>query len=92
MALVETTSHLYEYFPVLRNGPLAVEAKTVGEALRAVDRLAPGFAFYVCDEAGRLRQHVNVYVGDQRVRDRATLTDPVGPSSRVLIFQALSGG
>jgi hypothetical protein len=35
---------------------------------------------------------VNVFVGEERIRDRVTLTDPVGPSSRVFVFQALSGG
>ena len=92
MPTVEVTSHLYEFFPQLSAGPVSVAGGTVGEVVKAVDRMAPGFLFYVCDEAGRLRQHVNVFVGDERVRDRATLTDRVGPGSRVFILQALSGG
>ena len=68
------------------------QAATVAEVVEAVEAIAPGFAFYVCDELGRLRQHVNVYVGDERLRDRATLTDPVSDDARVLILQALSGG
>jgi molybdopterin synthase sulfur carrier subunit len=90
--VVELTPHLHAFFPALRGAELRVEAATVAEVVRALDALAPGFAFYVCDEAGRLRQHVLVYVGEQRVRDRATLTDPVEPATRVLILQALSGG
>lgn len=86
------TSHLYEFFPQFKVGDLSVEGRTVAEVVRALDRLAPGFAFYVCDEAGRLRQHVNVFVEEQRIKDRATLGDPVGPESRVFILQALSGG
>jgi hypothetical protein len=89
---VQVTNHLYEFFPQLKGGDLTVQARTVAEVVRAMDRLAPGFAFYVCDEAGRLRQHVNVFVEEQRIKDRATLTDPVGPASRVFILQALSGG
>jgi hypothetical protein len=89
---VELTRHLLAFFPALDAGPLSVDAATVAEVVRALDATAPGFAFYVCDEAGRLRQHVNVFVGDERIRDRATLSDPVGPGSRVLILQALSGG
>ncbi len=89
---VELTSHLVAFFPALRGGPLSVEATTVAEVVRALEALAPGFAFYVCDEAGRLRQHVVVYVGDERIKDRGTLSDPVGPAARVLIVQALSGG
>ena len=92
MPTVELTSHLHQFFPSLRGGPLSVEARTVAEVVRALERTAPGFAFYVCDESGRLRQHVLIYVGDERVTDRATLSDAVGPQSRVLIVQALSGG
>jgi sulfur-carrier protein len=92
MATVEVTNHLYEFFPQLKGSTLSIDATTVGEVVRALDRLAPGFAFYVCDEAGRLRQHVNVFVEEKRIRDRATLTDAVGPTSRVFILQALSGG
>ena len=92
MPTVELTSHLVAFFPALRGGPLSVEATTVAEVVRALEALAPGFAFYVCDEAGRLRQHVVVYVGDERIKDRGTLSDPVGPAARVLIVQALSGG
>jgi len=89
---VELTSHLHPFFPGLGGRPIAVEGTTVGEVVRALEARAPGFAFYVCDETGRLRQHVLVYVGEQRITDRATLTDPVGPDARVLIVQALSGG
>ena len=79
----------------LRGGELTSEAKashSVAEVVRGMEAVAPGFAFYVCDELGRLRQHVNIYVGGERVSDRATLSDPVEPGSRVLILQALSGG
>jgi sulfur-carrier protein len=89
---VELTSHLYEFFPSLKGRALSVEATTVADVVRAMEALAPGFAFYVCDEAGRLRQHVNIYVGNQRITDRGTLSDRLDPASRVLILQALSGG
>ncbi len=89
---VELTSHLYQFFPHLAGRTISVEASTFGDVVREMDRLAPGFAFYVCDEAGRMRQHVIAYVGDERVKDRGTLLDPVAPKDRVLIVQALSGG
>ena len=92
MPTVELTRHLYQFFPALEGKTLIVPGATVAEVVQAMERLAPGFAFYVCDERGRLRQHVNIFVGDERVTDRATLTDPVEPGSRVLILQALSGG
>jgi sulfur-carrier protein len=92
MAKVELTRHLHRFFPALETEEITVEASTVAEVVRALDRLAPGIAFYICDERGRLRQHVNIFVEEERIADRERLSDPVGPSSRVFVMQALSGG
>lgn len=92
MATVELTRHLYTFFPDLEGRDLDVPGNTVAAVVRGMEAIAPGFAFYVCDEHGRLRQHVNIFVGGEPVSDRGTLSDPVEPDSRVLILQALSGG
>lgn len=92
MPRVELTRHLYEFFPHLEGKPLVVEATTVADALAEIEKLAPGVTFYICDELGRLRQHVNVFIGDDRIQDRRRLSDALTPDSRVLIMQALSGG
>ncbi len=92
MAHVELTRHLYRYFPALEGKDIAVEAATVADVVREMDKIAPGFAFYVCDERGRLRRHVNIFVENQNIADRKALSDPVNPESRVFILQALSGG
>ncbi len=92
MATVKLTRHLYTFFPDLEGRELHVEAETVAEVVREIDRLAPGLASYICDERGRLRSHVNIFIGDERISDRRRLTDPVRPESHVSILQALSGG
>jgi hypothetical protein len=92
MAKVELTRHLYQFFPQLEGKELTVEAETVADVVREMERIAPGFAFYVCDELGRLRRHVNIFVEDVSIGDRQRLGDPVAPASRVFIMQALSGG
>lgn len=92
MVKVELTKHLFTFFPDLAGKDLEVEASTVAEVVREMERIAPGFAFYVCDERGRLRRHVNIFVGDEAISDRGRLTDRVEPGSRVFIMQALSGG
>jgi len=92
MVSVQLTSHLQAFFPVLRGQDLVVEAGTVADVVREVDKVAPGFAFYVCDELGRLRRHVSIFIEQQLITDRQRLTDRVEPSSRVFILQALSGG
>ena len=92
MAKVELTKHLFTFFPGLEGKELVVSGSTVADVVQQLDEIAPGFAFYVCDERGRLRMHVNIFIGDERIADRQGLTDRVEPDSRVYIMQALSGG
>lgn len=92
MPKVELTRHLYAFFPHLEGKEIVVEATTLKEVVAEMEKIAPGFAFYVCDERGRLRTHVNMFIGEERARDRAGLSDPVPPDARVYILQALSGG
>lgn len=90
MAHVTFTPHLTRFFPELAEGD--IEAATVRELVQALDRRYPGFASYVVDEAGRLRRHVNIFVGEEPIRDRDALSDRLEPATPVFIVQALSGG
>ena len=92
MAKVEVTRHLHAFFPVLQGGEIAVPASTVAEVVQQLERIAPGIAFYICDERGRLRRHVNIFVCEDLIADRERLSDRLEPDSRVFIMQALSGG
>ena len=92
MPKVELTRHLFTFFPHLEGREITVEAATLREVVAEMEKIAPGFSFYVCDERGRLRTHVNMFIGEERAQDRTALSDPVDPDSRVFIMQALSGG
>lgn len=92
MVQVQLTPHLFTFFPDLKGREIVVEATSAAEVVRELDRIAPGIAFYICDERGNLRTHVNIFIGDERVVDRQRLSDPVRAGSRVFILQALSGG
>jgi len=92
VAVLEWTSHLKTLFPVLGNGPLSLQAETVSQVISELERRAPGIAFYVCDELGRLRRHVNIFVDGEMIVDRQRLSDRLGDETRVFIVQALSGG
>lgn len=65
---------------------------TVGEVLDGYFARFPAVRGYVLDEGGALRKHVAVFVNDDMIGDRRTLTDPVADGDRVHVFQALSGG
>jgi molybdopterin converting factor small subunit len=68
---------------------IEVDGATVGEAIAAIDRLFPGVAFRVIDEQQRIRPHVNIFLGEENVRD---LTTPVASGNEIFIVGALSGG
>lgn len=90
MPHVHFTRHLLRFFPTLTEGE--VPGATVREVVDALDRRYPGLAAYVVDETGRLRRHVNIFVRDEPICDRETLSDKVSPDDKLFILQALSGG
>lgn len=92
MVRVEITPHLFTFFPVLKGKKIEMEAATAREVVTELEGIAPGISFYLCDEGGALRPHVNIFIGQERIVDRKTLTDSITPGTRVLIMQALSGG
>jgi sulfur carrier protein ThiS len=92
MPSVKMTSHLYRYFPILKNQTISVPSGSVAEILNAINKIAPGFTDYVLDEHGALRRHVILSINDKIVIDKKTLTDHVKEDETVYIFQALSGG
>jgi len=92
MAQVQVTQHLKSLFPQLGAAPLSLEVATVAELVAELERRQPGIAFYICDERGRLRRHVNIFVDEEMLVDRNRLSDRLAPTSRVFIAQALSGG
>lgn len=71
---------------------LEVVATTVGEALAALWREHPGVRDRVVTEQGDVRQHVNVFVGDESIRSTGGLATPVADRSEVSIVPAVSGG
>jgi len=72
--------------------PRDVQAETVLEALRQVFARNARLADYILDDQDRLRRHVAIFIDGRLVRDRITLSDPLTPTSRVDVMQALSGG
>ncbi len=69
-----------------------VDGSTVRAVLDAYFERHPAARSYVLDDAGAVRKHVAVFVGDDLVSDRASLCDAVADDGRVHVFQALSGG
>jgi molybdopterin converting factor small subunit len=65
---------------------------TVKEALAALWKLCPGMEDRVVTEQGEVRQHVNIFVGDENIRYTGGLATPVSADSVISIVPAVSGG
>lgn len=90
MPEVTFTRHLRLHFPDLEG--MEVAAGTVAEIVAQLEGRYPGIAAYLVDDHGALRKHVNIFINDDLVEDRARLSDRVSGSDRVFVMQALSGG
>ena len=62
---------------------------TVDALLCDLDRQYPGLRWRMVDEQRRVRPHMRIFVNDEQSFD---LDAPLGPSDRVQILAALSGG
>ena len=67
---------------------LEVPGDTVGRVIRALEGSHPKLRGWILDERGRVRQHVNVFVNGERVREDGE----VGPGDRIQILPSISGG
>jgi photosystem II stability/assembly factor-like uncharacterized protein/molybdopterin converting factor small subunit len=65
-----------------------VAGATVGEALAALERLHPSLAGWARDDRGNVRRHVALFVNGRR----AEADEPLGPSDRLAVIGAISGG
>jgi len=65
---------------------------TVGEALSAVKARWPGVADRVMTERGDVREHVNIFVGEENVRFAEGLATRVDDGDTIMIVAAVSGG
>ena len=65
---------------------------TAGEALEALWALHPGTRDRVVTERGKLRPHINVFVGAESIRYTGGFATALADGSEVSIVPAVSGG
>lgn len=90
MAQVKFTPNLKRFYPKLKAAEF--KAETVAELLEKINAQHVGIKDYIVDEQGSLRKHVNIFIGNEMVRDKQALSDKLTDQDEVYILQALSGG
>lgn len=69
-----------------------VEAATVREAVEYVGVEFPDIKKYLLDEQGYIRAFVNVFLGNDDIRDLQEENTPLQPDSVLSIVPAIAGG
>ena len=65
---------------------------TLGDAFAALWALHPGLRDRITTEQGQVREHINVFIGDENVRYTGGLATRLPASAQISIINAVSGG
>jgi len=65
---------------------------TLADALSALWTLYPGIRDRVTTEQGQVREHINIFIGDENIRYTGGLASPVSAGAEISIVPAVSGG
>lgn len=77
----------FDVAPVLR-----VTAESLAEMLARLEDEAPGIRSWLSESDGRMREHLSVFVGGQRLQPRSPDSQMIPDTTEVWILRAISGG
>lgn len=90
MPVIKFTPNLKRFYPDLQ--PVITSETSIQNLIDSANNIYPGIKDYILDEQGNLRKHVQIFIGEDLIKDRKDLSDPVQKDDEVYIMQALSGG
>lgn len=65
---------------------------TLADALSTLWKLYPALRYRITTEQGQIRQHINIFIGDENIQFTGGLTSRVSAGSEISIVPAISGG
>lgn len=71
---------------------IEVSGATLADALSALWTHYPGIRDRMATEQGQVREHINVFIGDENVRYTGGLMTTVAAGAEITILPAVSGG
>jgi molybdopterin synthase sulfur carrier subunit len=69
-----------------------VSGGTINDIIEDLERQYPGVKSRLCDDAGQIKRHVNVFVNDEEIRALQGPDTPVSDKDEVSIVPAMAGG
>jgi MoaD family protein len=90
------TIRIPSYLAEFAKGQTALTLDTTSRNVRGVLadlwRQYPALRDRVVDEQSEVRQHVNIFVGEDAIRHASGLDTPVSQNDEIMIVPAVSGG
>jgi molybdopterin synthase sulfur carrier subunit len=71
---------------------VAASGATIGAIIDDLERHHPGLRERLCDDGGKVRRFVNVYVNGDDIRFLSSLDTPVKDGDEISIVPAIAGG
>ena len=71
---------------------VSIEGATVGELIEKLNAEYPGLKERVCDESGKVRRFINIFVNEQDIRFLEKEETSVKEGDEVSIVPAIAGG
>jgi len=71
---------------------LQSEGATLLDALQALWAACPGMRDRIVTEQGQVREHINIFLGNENIRYTGGLATRVPPGAEISIVPAISGG
>jgi sulfur-carrier protein len=74
------------------SGEVTVDGSTVGQAIEDLEKRCPGIKERLCDESGKVRRFVNIFVNNDDVRFMNSLDTALKDGDELAIVPAIAGG
>ncbi len=71
---------------------VSVEGSNVAQAIEDLEKKCPGIKERLCDEAGKVRRFVNLFVNNDDIRFLNSLETALKDGDEVAIVPAIAGG
>ena len=71
---------------------VTAEGATLKDVIEALEKSYPGFKDRICDETGKIRRFVNVFVNDEDVRFQQAEGTVLKAGDEISIIPAIAGG
>lgn len=68
------------------------EGKTIRELIDSLEKSYPGIRERICDEKGKIRPSINIYVNEEDIRFLQGDNTPVKDGAEIIMISAIAGG